>query len=252
MALPSSITERQSLRQRSWLADSWTWLLRTEVLGEEVQGRRPTALDVGCGPGLVMELLSPYLEVQGVDIDAHAVQAANARKQNAVIGRAEDLPFEDGAFDIVYCSFLLLWVLDPVTVVEEMKRVSREWVICLAEPDHGGRVSYPPEVAPLDRWFVEGLRRQGADPIMGRRLQSVLRECSLLPEVGVHSGMWDVNMQEEADAEWRSLAPICSEVANPASLSRVKAAWDSAVRDGELIQFTPTFYALARRGPIGP
>jgi hypothetical protein len=104
----------------------------------------------------------------------------------------------------------------------------------------------------LDRWFVEGLRQHGADPFMGRKLQGVLVECGLRPEVGVHPGMWDVNKQEAADEEWNSIYPVCSEVASPAWLSEVKAYWDSAARDGRLVQFTPTFYALARSGPIGP
>ncbi len=249
MPAPSSTTVEQLLRQRSWLGESWTWLLQSKVfVGRGALERSPTALDIGCGPGLVMELLSPYLDVQGVDIDADAVMASNARGQRAQVGRAEELPFEDGSFDIVYCSFLLLWTPDPVKVVREMTRVSRDWVICLAEPDHGGRISYPPSLGSVDELFIKGLRKQGADPEMGRKLQSVFMRCGLLPEAGVHAGMWNVErMRAETENEWRSLAPVCEEVASGRALSKAKSAWDDTAKNGSLVQYTPMFYALARK-----
>jgi SAM-dependent methyltransferase len=250
MPAPPSTTVEQLRRQRTWLGESWTWLLQSKVLrGHEALEAKPTALDVGCGPGLVMELFSPYLDVQGIDLDPDAVTASNARGQRARLGRAEELPFEDGSFDIVYCSFLLLWTPDPVKVMEEMTRVSRDWVICLAEPDHEGRISYPPGVAAIDRPFVEGLRKQGADPGMGRKLQGVYARCGLRPYMGVHAGMWDRGRVEaEADEEWRSLASVAGEVADEGTLARTKKAWDDATRKGSLVQYNPVFYALARKG----
>ncbi len=239
----------QLLRQRSWLGESWTWLLQSKVFeGRGVLEKTPTALDVGCGPGLVMELLSPYLDVQGMDMDPEAVAASNARGQSAQMGRAEEMPFEDGSFDIVYCSFLLLWTPDPVRVIKEMARVSRDWVICLAEPDHGGRISYPPEVAVLDALFVQGLRKQGADPEMGRKLQDVFSQCGLSPQMGVHPGMWDLGrMRAGADEEWRSLVSFVGEVTDAGALSKISKGRDGAARTGSLVQYTPTFYAFASK-----
>jgi SAM-dependent methyltransferase len=249
MPAPSSTTVEQLVRQRSWLGESWIWLLQSKVFGGRgVLDRLPTALDVGCGPGLVMELFSPYLDVQGIDIDQDAVLASNGRGQRAQLGDAAKLPFEDGSFDIAYCSFLLLWTPDPVKVLKEMTRVSRDWVICLAEPDHRGRVSYPPQVAALDGLFVDGLKKQGADPAMGRKLQGVFAKCGLRPEVGVHACMWNEGrMRAEADEEFRSLAAVSDEVADPATLSRIRKAWDVAARKGTLVQYNPVFYAMARK-----
>jgi len=248
MPSPSSATVEQLERQRSWLGESWTWLLQSKVFsGRGVLDRLPSALDVGCGPGLVMDLLSPYLNVEGVDIDMDAVMSSNARGQKAQVGRAEELPFGDASFDIVYCSFLLLWMPDPVKVLNEMKRVSRDWVICLAEPDHCGRVSYPAELAALDDLFVKGLRKQGADPGMGRKLQSAFAGCGLRPQVGVHPGMWNGGCAGAED-EWRSLVPVCREVAGDAALIKIKRVWDEAAGNGSLVQYTPTFYAIARKG----
>jgi SAM-dependent methyltransferase len=251
MSAPSVTPEEQLLRQRSWLGESWTWLLRNKVFGGKAPERAPTALDVGCGPGLVMELLSSYLDVQGIDSDPDMVAACHARGRRAREGWAEELPFEEGSFDITYCSFLLLWTPDPVKVIREMARVSRDWVICLAEPDHGGRVSYPPEVAALDGRFIEGLREQGADPAMGRKLQSIFSQCGLMAQMGVHPGMWDRDRtRAEAEEEWRSLTLFSGEADDAGTLSVIKNGWDQAARNGTLVQFTPIFYAFARKkGP---
>lgn len=239
------VPEEQLVRQRAWLGDSWTWLLKTMVLEDRIEGMvRPTALDVGCGPGLVMELLAPFLDVRGIDIDPVAVRRSNERGQEALVAMAERLPFEDASFDIVYCSYLLLWVSDPAKVLREMVRVSRDWVICLAEPDHLGRISYPPGVVELDGLFVRSLREQGADPGMGRRLQEMFVRCGLRPVTGVHSSMWSAErMRAESEAEWGSLAPA----ADPGALARVREAWDHALADGSLVQFNPVFFAMARK-----
>lgn len=224
-------------------------MLRTIVLpGMSMGTGRPTALDVGCGPGLVMELLSPYLDVQGVDIDAEAVYACRSRDQKAVQARAEDLPFDDASFDIVYCSYLLLWVEDAAAAVREMARVARTWVLCLAEPDYCGRISYPPEVSVIDDAMVRGLRGQGADPEMGRKIPGIISQCGLVPATGTFSGMrmagWT---KEEADREWEEIVHMTSGILGQDKMAVVRRAWDQAVTEGTLVQHNPVFYALSKK-----
>ena len=195
-----------------------------------------------------MELFAPMIEVQGIDMDPTWVETCRNRKHKATLGIAEELPFGPNSFDIVYCSYLLLWVADPARVLSEMRRVSRRWVICLAEPDHSGRISYPPEVRSIDDHFVRGMRKLGAEPEMGRKLQAAFIAAGLSPEMGVHAGMWNVGrMRSEASDEWYSLAGVAGEVINSAALADLKKGWDRAARDGSLIQYTPTFYAIARK-----
>ncbi|OPY27041.1 MAG: hypothetical protein A4E31_01304 [Methanomassiliicoccales archaeon PtaU1.Bin030] len=246
---PGRIAEEQLARQCRWLGDSWKWLLTAVVLeGVPAGAGRPTALDVGCGPGLVMELLSPYLDAQGVDIDAEAVKACRTRHQEAVVAKAEDLPFDDGSFDIVYCSFLLLWVEDAGAVVREMARVARTWVLCLAEPDYCGRISYPPEVSVIDDALVKGLRRLGADPMMGRRVPGIFAQCGLMPTAGTFAGMWAAGrMREEADREWEEIVHLTSEILGQERVIELKRAWDRAVAEGTLVQHNPVFYALSKK-----
>jgi SAM-dependent methyltransferase len=195
-----------------------------------------------------MELFSPLMDIQGLDAEPSVVETCNNRGHKAVVGKAEELPFEDNSFDIVYCSYLLLWVPDPVRVVKEMKRVSRDWIICLAEPDHYGRVSNPPGIWLMDEYFTRGLKKQGADPGVGRTIQASFATAGLRPEVGVHAGLWSLNkVRSDAQEEWHSLASIAAEGASQTALNELKKEWDRAAREGSLVQYTPTFFALARK-----
>jgi SAM-dependent methyltransferase len=244
----SVTSDEQLSRQLNWMRESWSWLMRTKVLEGTPQGYRPTALDVGCGPGLVMELFAPDLEIMGMDIDLEMVRRARDRGFGTVLGDASDLPFEDDSFDVVYCSFTLLWVDDPSKAVREMCRVSRRSVVCLAEPDYGGRVVHPREVADLDPYLTGSLVQEGADPFIGRKLGAMLEAAGLEVEMGVHPGVWSpAQLRREAGAEWDSIQRAVRETAGEGMVQRAKAAWDRASADGTLFLFNPTFYALGRK-----
>lgn len=252
MAWTQKEMDRQLSRQSMWLRESWMWLLGQRVLKGWRGHHRPTALDVGCGPGHVMEALWEILDVHGIDIDPAAVEEAKGRGLDARQGDAHSLPYADGSFDIAYCSFLLLWVKDPAKVLSEMARVSREWVVCLAEPDLGARIDYPEELAPIARMVEEGVIAEGGDPLMGRKLRSVFRSAGLDADIGVHPGVWGIEkLREESEAEWRYLELTASDAGSSEALSRLKPVWDRAVRDGTLFQHSPVFYAFARKPSHG-
>lgn len=84
---------------------------RFRVLADNVDLRRQSLLDVGCGLGdLLAYLLRRKVDVDytGVDVSEKMVQAALQRQP---VGRflhadvfAEPCPFPAGSFDVVYCS----------------------------------------------------------------------------------------------------------------------------------------------------
>jgi ubiquinone/menaquinone biosynthesis C-methylase UbiE len=89
-----------------------------------------TFLDVGCGSGY--SLMKAYTElectVQGIDREpgAHGVGrfTTDLWKERPIIqGNAENLPFEDGSFDVVYSSHVLEHVDSEEIALKEMKRV---------------------------------------------------------------------------------------------------------------------------------
>lgn len=241
--------EDQLTRQLTWLKDPWLWLMRNKVIEHlDAKKGKPTALDVGCGPGLVMDLFSSTFEVQGIDIDPEMVRSAKERGLKVFQGDAHALPFEDGSFDVAYCSFTLLWVEDQQKAIEEMARVSKRYVVSLAEPDYGGRICHPKEVADLDRFLVESLIDEGADPFTGRKLGRIMEEAGLEVETGAHSGvMSPFQLRKEAKAEWDSLAKAVGPMVDDDVMARAKEAWDRALIDRSLFLFNPVFYAIGRK-----
>jgi demethylmenaquinone methyltransferase/2-methoxy-6-polyprenyl-1,4-benzoquinol methylase len=86
-------------------------------------------LDVATGTGLVAaELLERGHEVTGVDRSPGMLAQARQRFADAVAlveASAEDLPFEDAAFDHVTVTYLLRYVDDPGATMAELARVVR-------------------------------------------------------------------------------------------------------------------------------
>ena len=101
----------------------------------EASGHGPakTVLDVGCGPGIVVEALAKQGgKVVGIDVTPEMIQQGRQRCGQAglanaefILGPAETLPFPSGSFDGVVSRLALHHVSDPAKVVGEMSRVLR-------------------------------------------------------------------------------------------------------------------------------
>ena len=77
------------------------------------------ALDVGCGPGTVTEVLVDRLgadHVAAVDPSPSFVMAARERFPDVEVREdaAEDLPFADASFDIAMAQLVVPFMADPV------------------------------------------------------------------------------------------------------------------------------------------
>lgn len=119
-------------------------------------------LDVGCGPGALLdELLSrlPPDAVSAVDPSAPFVTAARSRFPRVDVrqARAEALPFADGSFDLALAQLVVHFMADAVVGLAEMARVTRSGGHVAASVwDHaggGGPVSV----------FWEAVRDLGSD-----------------------------------------------------------------------------------------
>jgi SAM-dependent methyltransferase len=234
--------EKQLRRQSIWLRDSISWIFREKILAGETAAR---ALDVGCGPGYVMEVVGELVDVHGVDVDDDMVIACRARGLDVEKGSAFDLPYRNGSFDIVYCTFLLLWLEDPLSALVEMSRVSRDRVLCLAEPDFGARIDYPVDLEPTRELLLSGIEERGGDPKMGRQLRELFRRCGLAVEVGIHPGVWSLErLRQEFGDEWSFIESMSPRGAN---VDELKSCGERALREGSLFQFNPIFYALGSK-----
>lgn len=81
-------------------------------------------LDVGCGTGANLEMLSQFGEAEGVDVSAEALAFCRARGlENVKQGEAESLPYEDSAFDLVTGLDVVEHLDDDLAGLKEMRRV---------------------------------------------------------------------------------------------------------------------------------
>ena len=117
-------------------------------------GRAQAVLDLGCGD-------KPYLPYFAgvasdyVGVDVHAGEHVD------VVGPADELPFEDGRFDVVVATQMLEHVPDPARVLREAHRVLRPGGVLLLST-HGTTV-YHPNPGDFWRWTHEGLEKLLAD-----------------------------------------------------------------------------------------
>jgi len=95
---------------------------------------RSKALDLGSGTGiLALELAKhfPELEFVGLDLSEAAVSVAREQAAESAVaarvsfecGDAEDMPFDEGSFDLVVSSNTLHLLKNPITMFDEVQRV---------------------------------------------------------------------------------------------------------------------------------
>jgi len=98
-------------------------------LYRELVGEGPRRiLDVGCGDGRFLEILrasgAPEWRLEGVEIDARAAAACEAKGFRARVGRVEELRDEEG-FDAVVMLQLIEHVEDPVAICRRVFELLR-------------------------------------------------------------------------------------------------------------------------------
>ncbi|MGV9356993.1 class I SAM-dependent methyltransferase [Streptomyces misionensis] len=99
-----------------------------QLLCDQVAGSR-RVLDLGCGDGLLLELLAREegRRLAGVDLSPESLAAARRRPALAgarlAVGRAQELPFADGGFDACVSHLALMLMNDIEQVAAEIARV---------------------------------------------------------------------------------------------------------------------------------
>jgi ubiquinone/menaquinone biosynthesis C-methylase UbiE len=156
-------------------------------------------LDVGSGLGQFTRAMARSAGSAGrvVGVERDPEQRADAARRAHVDGeerlaefRAGDalaLPLrsdEWGTFDVAHARFLLEHVRDPLGVVRAMVRAVRPGGrVVLSDDDHDVLRLWPepPGLGPVWQAYMRSYDRLGNDPIIGRRLVSLLREAGAVP-----------------------------------------------------------------------
>ena len=104
-------------------------------------------VDVGCGPGALTSELVARLGAEAIvaaDPSEPFVEAARERHPGVevALAPAEDLPFDDDAFDAALAQLVVHFMSDPVAGLAEMRRVTRAGgVVAASVWDHVGEQS---------------------------------------------------------------------------------------------------------------
>jgi SAM-dependent methyltransferase len=227
-----------------------------------------SAIDLGCGPSGIIDLLSaavsPGGRVVGLDADpAHIAMARQHASQHRLAGvelvaadaRHTGLPAN--SFDLVHARTLLVTIPEPGEVVAEMVRLAKPggWVAS-QEPDVEYFMCYPP----LPDWdrlreiFQAGFGRSGADPRIGRRLTELYREAGLEDiEVMANTGLYPVGHSRRTILPdlVRSLSPVILELglADERELVSVDRAVREHLADPRTLMVSHLLFAAWGRKP---
>ncbi len=115
-------------------------------LVHKVQARR--VLEVGCGTGHWLSTLRGYAQIVGMDLSFGMLQkAADSNRESSLVrGGANNLPFGDRTFDMVFCVNAFHHFGDPPAFVAEAHRLlTRGGVLAV--------IGMNPHTA-KDRWFI--------------------------------------------------------------------------------------------------
>ena len=111
----------------------WWYIGRRRIINgfvedvcRRVTDRRPRILDVGCGTGANLLMLAKYGDAEGVDVSEDALAFCRERGLDHVKkGAGEELPYEDGTFDLVTAFDVVEHMDDDLAGLREMFRVLR-------------------------------------------------------------------------------------------------------------------------------
>ena len=96
-------------------------------------------LDVGSGNGFFGYYFSKFCDVTALDYSKHMLLMNPLDK--VIQADAENLPFDDNVFDVVFISELLHHVQNPEEILRECKRVSKKFVV-LIEPNRNNPFNF--------------------------------------------------------------------------------------------------------------
>jgi ubiquinone/menaquinone biosynthesis C-methylase UbiE len=107
------------------------WLLGTEHRAWVCSRAVGHTLEVAIGTGLNLPYYPPGIRLTGLDLTPQMMSGARRRASELgtslelVEGDAQALPFADGSFDTVVCTYAMCSVPDERETVQEMRRVLR-------------------------------------------------------------------------------------------------------------------------------
>jgi len=152
------------------------------------RGKR--VLEVGCGAGVdLARFAKGGAEVTGVDLAQSAIDLAKANFEQQglhgefFVANGEELPFDEGIFDLVFAHGVVQYTADPQRLVDECRRVLKPGGEAIFQVYN--RVSW---LNALSKLMKVGLEHDDAPVLLKfsipefRRLLKAFREVRVVPE----------------------------------------------------------------------
>lgn len=233
-----SLPSRELLQQQAaWLAPARARLLRRVQIA-----RRRRVLDLACGYGAVTGELVRRSggQVVAMDRSRRGLTGLHQVFEGASRVRADALrlPFRDGCFDLVYCQFALVW-LEVAAAAREISRVLQPGgVLVVLEPDYGGLMEYPPQIAVREIWLA-AIARAGGDPEIGRKLPGLLADAGFEVRIDLLD-----RLEPPSPARFALLGGLPLEPNEADALARIEAIEPSSFRS---VAHLPVFLITATK-----
>jgi ubiquinone/menaquinone biosynthesis C-methylase UbiE len=150
------------------------------------------ALDAGCGPGLITQLMAeivgPSGAVVGIDVNGESVAeaarlAGGHRNLSFLAADIRTLGLPDDSLDFVWSQFVFEYLPNPEDVLVELVRVTRPGgSVVVSDIDGVGLANYPfrdEMETKLNRAFSALRSATGFDPYIGRKMFHFFRRVGL-------------------------------------------------------------------------
>lgn len=186
------------------------------------------ALDAGCGPGVITEVMASLVgrtgSVVGLDVSAERLTDARARcasLDNCRFVQADvgATGFEDASFDYVWSQFLFEYLPAPERALAELLRVTRSGGrVVVSDVDGVGMFNWPwpPALQEGFQKLVVALSAGGFDIHVGRKMFHLFRRAGL-QDVRVHlaplwvvAGPADARLVQDWEIRLRTLEAVAA------------------------------------------
>ncbi|WP_426750848.1 methyltransferase domain-containing protein [Myxococcus sp. Y35] len=187
-----------------------------------------TALDVGCGPGIItsemLDVVGPEGRVVGIEPQAEHLAAARALlgdRPNVELlqGALPDTRLPSNRFDYVWCQYVFEYLGEQAAALEELVRVVRPGGrVVVADIDGVGLWNwpFPEDLQEESQKLLAALRAARFDLHAGRKLFHLFRKAGL-EDVRVHispfyvaAGAVDARLHEDWVIRFRTLRPLAA------------------------------------------
>lgn len=178
--------------------------IELDFLQEEIGGSEKI-LSIGCGPAVHESRLAnsnPDIKFTGVDISQSMLAQAPVLPTNLklCLGNAEQLEFEDEAFDLAYFLFSMAFVPNKQRAVQETCRVLRV----------GGKALFM--VANIESWYIQKELAEESSYMHRKfreldttKFEALVRKYFKIDSCKYMLGIHEEEVFESEDPEWASL-----------------------------------------------